>query len=96
MNNLKTLAEITDLDIALSGLIPSIREEAIKWIVYIKQKAIQMKKIELNAIEDNLPVTRMAVMGLDEVLEGQIKWIVLFFNITKDELNDAEVSGDEQ
>lgn len=86
MNKLKTLGEITSLDISLSGLIPSIREEAMRWIAHIKKDANQMRKIKLKAMAKNLPVTRIAVEGLDEILEGQIKWIKLFFNITDEEL----------
>lgn len=80
---LKTLAEITALDIALSGLIPSIREEAMKWIVVIKEK---IKIIEVLESGPQSPLQKAATHGLVEILEGQIKIFVDFFNITDEEL----------
>ena len=88
MTDLKTLKDI-DLNVDdihdwnKPGPEEALKKEAIKWIKHIQEDIKQLHEIES---KPQFPLGRMATQGLDEVLEGQIKWIKMFFNISEEDL----------
>ena len=85
---LKTLKEIARtereccsncIDEGIENICPiCLRNEAKKWIKHINDDIKTLQDLES---KPQAPLQKMATKGLDEVLEGQIKWIKLFFNI---------------
>ena len=63
--------------------VEKLKAEAIKWIEHIK---LDIKEIHNLESKPQSPLQKMATQGLDEILDGQIKWIKMFFNITKENL----------
>jgi len=82
MTDLKTLKDIDVTETRDSGRT-ELKQESIKWIKHIQEDIIQLQKIESKS---QFFLGRMATRGLDEVLEGQIKWIKMFFNISEENL----------
>ena len=84
---LKTLKDISKIYIEIGETeivkTDDLRQEAIKWVKHIKEDIKQLDEIES---KPQSPLGRMATKGLDEVLEGQIKWIEDFFNLTEEDL----------
>ena len=61
----------------------SLRREAIKWIKHIKQDIKKVQKLEG---KPQSALQNQVIRRLPEILEGQIIWIKIFFNITDEEL----------
>ncbi len=60
-----------------------LKQESIKWIKHIQEDIKQLQNIES---KPQSHLGKMATNGLDEILEGQIKWIKMFFNIEEKEV----------
>ena len=63
-----------------------LKQEAIGWIKHIKNDITQVQDLQFESMYGNI-MKRLAVKDLDEILEAQITWIKMFFNITEEELN---------
>lgn len=61
-----------------------LKKEGIKWIKHIQNDVKKVEDLQLESVYGNV-MQRLAVKDLDEVLEAQITWIKMFFNIKDEE-----------
>jgi len=89
---LKTLNEIWNIkeegspgcdDCDVGEKFIKTKEEAIKWVKHIKKDIEILRSLEVPTC---YRFGNLALKGLDEVLEGQVVWIINFFNLTGDDL----------
>ena len=71
--------ELIPFEVVEGGL----RDEAIKWVKHIRE---DIKTLEYLWVPTFYSYRNTALRGLDEVLEGQVVWIINFFNLTKEDL----------
>ena len=61
-----------------------LKQEAINWIKHIEEDIEEVRELQGKMIKN--PLSKIVMGGLDEILDGQITWIKLFFDITEDDL----------
>ena len=71
--------ELIPFEVVEGGL----RDEAIKWVKHIRE---DIKTLEYLWVPTFYSYRNTALRGLDEVLEGQVVWIINFFNLNEKEI----------